>query len=70
MAGIFLAGPRLSVQRLYPHVLDQGADMLAAHTKARPIELLTQHACTHERVFQMQFINAAHQDQICSSLTG
>ena len=27
-------------------------------------QLVTQHACTHERVFQMQLVDAAHECQI------
>lgn len=38
--------------------------MLAAHSKASSIELILQHAGTHEWMLQMQLINAAHECQI------
>jgi len=52
------------VQRLDPHALHQRADTLAANGGAGSIELISQHACPHERVFQMQFIDTPHQRQI------
>lgn len=38
--------------------------MLAAHSKACSIELILQHAGTHEWMLQMQLINVAHQRQV------
>ncbi|SCX63473.1 hypothetical protein SAMN05720354_1411, partial [Nitrosospira sp. Nsp1] len=38
--------------------------MLASNIEPFPIELVAQHARTHERVFQVQFVNAAHERQI------
>jgi len=64
MARVFFAGPWLSVQGLNSYALHQCANMFAAHIKACSIELILQHASTHEWVFQMQFVNAAHQCQI------
>ena len=67
MAGVSLAGPRLSVKRLNAHALHQRAHMFAASNLSCPIELVAQHACTHEWVLQVQYVNATHERQIGSA---
>ena len=41
--------------------------MFTAHLETGSIELIAQHASSHERVFQVQFIHATHQRQIGSA---
>ena len=60
MAGVFLAGARLSVKRLNAHALHQRANVLVSNIEPLPIELVAQHTCIHEWVFQVQCVNAAH----------
>jgi len=38
--------------------------MLATHSDALLVQLIAQHSGTHERVFQMQFIQSPHHIQI------
>ncbi len=64
---MFLAGPWLSIQSLNTHALHQGANMLAAHIETGSIELIAQHASTHELVLQVQYVHATHQHQIITA---
>ena len=54
-------GPRLST-RLFLRV--SSGDVAAADLDALAVEKVAQHPAARERVFQMQFIDAAHQREV------
>ena len=62
------SGGRLAVQRLHPHPLYQRAHMSPDHLETSSVELIAQHARSHERMIQMQFINPAHQPKLSLAL--
>ena len=41
------------------------SQVAAANVDALALQLSAQHACAHERVLQMQLVDAAHERQIC-----
>ena len=54
----------LAVDRFDAHFVHQRAHVLATDLKTFEREHVTQHSGTRKRVFQMQFIHAAHEPQI------
>ena len=42
----------------------QRAIVLTPHLETLTIKLVTQHACAHEGMLQVQFVNATHERQI------
>ena len=59
------AGIGLPVQRLDTHLLHQRADVLAANHMAFPPEHVAQHPAAGKGILQVQFVDPAHQRQIC-----
>src|SRR5450631_2269230 len=53
-----------TIDRLDAHALHQRGDVAAADLDALAVQKVAQHPAARERVFQMQFINAAHEHQI------
>ena len=56
---------RPAIQRLDPHALHQRRDVLAADMHAFATQHVAQHPAARERIVQMQFVDAAHDRQIC-----
>jgi hypothetical protein len=52
------------VQGLDAHALHERTDMLASDLEASPAQRVAQHPRTHERMLQVQRVNAAHQREI------
>ena len=59
-----LAGARLRAQGLYSIALHEPAHMTPANRQTVKPQHSAQHTRAHERVFQVQLVNAAHQRQI------
>src|SRR5690606_28948234 len=64
MPGAWLGGSGSAVQSLNTHALHQGTHMTTTDIKAFVPKHIAQHTRTGKRVFQMHFINQAHQLQI------
>lgn len=58
------AGVALAVDRCDSHLVHQRARVLAVHRKALPLEHIAQHPCNGEREFQVQRLDAPHQQQV------
>jgi hypothetical protein len=57
-------GVRPAIDRLDAHALHQRGDVAAADLDARAVEKVAQHPAARERIFQMQFVDAAHQREV------
>ena len=55
---------RPAIDRLDAHAFHQRGDMATADLDALAVQKVAQHPAARERVFQMQFINAAHEREI------
>jgi|CXWL01.1.fsa_nt_gi hypothetical protein len=64
MAGALIAGVRFSIERLHAHARHQPPVVFPPAREPLPIELVAQHARAHERVFQVQRVQATHHCQI------
>jgi len=62
---VALTGARLWAQSLDAHARHERSQVAAANVDALALQLSAQHACAHERVLQMQLVDAAHERQIC-----
>jgi hypothetical protein len=59
-----LAGSRLRRQCLDPHALHQRSDVPPSDMYSLAVQLIAQHARTHEGMLQVQFIEATHRRQV------
>jgi hypothetical protein len=57
-------GVRSAIDRLDAHALHQRGDVAAADLDALAVEKVAQHPAAREWVFQMQFVDAAHQREV------
>ena len=64
MAGVCCAGALLPVERRHAHARHQRAHVCTSHVEPLPIQLVAQHTRAHERVLQVQRVQATHQEQI------
>ena len=60
-----LAGTLLRCQGGNIHALHECADVARADLDSRSAQLVARHACAQAPVLQVQFVNAAHERQIC-----
>ena len=61
---VLLAGAGLPEERRHTHARHQRADVYPPDRVPLPIQLVAHHARAHERVLQVQCIQATHQPQI------
>jgi len=62
--GCSLAGAGLGCKSFHARAQHLRSDVAPADLDALPVQLVTQHARTHERVLQMQLVDTAHECQI------